>query len=161
MGLGDHDDIGCIFEVDAYFPDELHDKLSDYPLAPEKLTIDESMVSPFQKERFPSHQKKTTTNLSSNLFKKQRYVVHYRNLKFYIEQGMVVTKIHRVLQFQQSCWLGEYIDFNTRMRTETKSDFGKDFFKLINNSVFGKTQENLRNRMKVEVTQLTLTLTRR
>ena len=127
MELGDGE-IGHIFEVDLVIPDHLHDKFNDYPLAPEKLIIDDSMWSPFQKDLFPVYKKKPTPKLSPNLYEKNKYVVHERNLKFYMEQGIEVKKIHRVLEFNQSNWLGKYIDFNTRMRTKASSDFGKDFF---------------------------------
>ena len=132
------------------YPSILHRSHNDYPLAPERLTIDESMLSTFQ-QQFPSQQKKTSTKLAPNLYDKFNYVVHYRNLKFYLQQGLVIKKIHRVLSFKQSSWLKKYIDFNTGMRSKATSDFEKDFFKLMNNSVFGKTQENLRNRVNVEV----------
>ena len=132
------------------YPHRLHKLHSDYPLAPEKLDIEEFMLSSFQ-QQFPKHQKKKSTKLAPNLHDENNYVVHYRNLKFYLEQGLVIKKIHRVLSFKQSSWLKQYIDFNTRMRSRSTSDFEKDFYKLMNNSVFGKTQENLRNRVNVEV----------
>ena len=132
------------------YPHRLHHLHSDYPLAPEKLDIEESMLSDFQ-QQFPDHQKKKSIKLAPNLRDKSNYVVHYRNLKFYLEQGLVIKKIHRVLSFKQSPWLKQYIDFNTQMRSLSTSDFEKDFYKLMNNSVFGKTQENLRNRVNVEV----------
>ena len=132
------------------YPPSLHDLHNDYPLAPESLTIDESMLSPFQ-QQFPSQQKKSSKKLTPNLRDKSNYVLHYRNLKFYMQQGLIVKKVHRVLTFNQSPWLKTYINFNTQMRTNSSSDFEKDFYKLMNNSVFGKTQENLRNRVNVEV----------
>ena len=88
---------------------------------------------------------------TANLRDKDKYVVHYRNLKLYLQLGLVVTKVHRVLTFRQSAWLKTYIDFNTRQRSLAGYSFLTYFFKLMNNSVFGKTQENLRNRVSVEL----------
>ena len=133
------------------YPRWLHDLHNSYPLAAEHLTIDESMLSPFQTEQFPSHQKKPSRKLAPNLRDKTTYAVHYRNLKFYLKQGLAITKIHRVLAFEQKPWLKKYIDFNTDMRKQSTSLLAKDFYMLLNNSAFGKTQENLRNRVNVEV----------
>ena len=116
--LDDEVNTGYILEVDMKYPQRLHNLHNSYPLAPECLTIDESMLSPFQTEQFPSHQKKPSTKLAPNLRDKTNYIVHYRNLKFYLEQGMVITKVHRVLAFDQSPWLKQYIDFNTEMRKQ-------------------------------------------
>ena len=74
-----------IFEVDCIYPGELHAAHSDYPLAPERLTTDETMLSPFQQQHFPSAHKKPQVKLTPNLRNKSRYAVHYRNLKFYLE----------------------------------------------------------------------------
>ena len=152
LNLPDDADDGYIFEVDLKYSKELHEAHNDYPMAVERLTIDQSMLSPFQKSRFPpSLIKDGQSKLTPNLRDKERYVVHYRNLKFYIQHGLIVTKIHRILCFKQSPWLKKYIDYNTRCRTNGKSSFEKDFYKLMNNAVYGKTNENLRNRVNVEV----------
>ena len=110
-----------------------HDK---YPLASESLVIDREIYSPTQQSVFPEsipHRK-----LTPNLRDKTRYVVHYRNLKLYVQLGLVFTKVHRVLTFKQSPWLKAYIDFNTHHRSLSDNGFLRDFFILMNNSVFGK-----------------------
>ena len=93
----------------------------------------------------------TVPKLVPNFQDKTNYVVHYRNLKQYLALGMKLTKIHRILVFQQSPWLKTYIDFNTEKRKHAANDFEKDFHKLMNNSVFGKTMENLRKRVNVKL----------
>ena len=87
--------------------------------------------------------------LVPNLEPQKNYVLYYKNLKQYLNLGSKVTKVHRDLEFNQSPWLKIYIDFNTQKLTAAESSFEKDFFKLMNNSVFGKAIENLRKSVNV------------
>jgi hypothetical protein len=93
---------------------------------------------------------KPTMKLLGTLTDKTKYLVHSRMLKFYIEQGIVVTKVHRVAEFQQRQWLKPYIDGNTRKRAACgKNKFLRDLYKLLNNSMFGKTMERVREHQDV------------
>ena len=82
---------------------------------------------------------------------KTKYVLHYRNFQLYISLGMRLTKIHRILRFDQQPWMASFIKMNTELRKQATCDFEKDLFKLMNNSFFGKTMENLRKRVDVKL----------
>ena len=144
---------GLILEVDLEYPEKLHDLHNDYPLAPEKLEVAKDMLSPYCKKIADKYEISIglVQKLIPTLSKKEKYVLHYRNLQLYLDLGLKVTKVHRVLEFNQSPWLKQYIDFNTEKRTNAKNAFEKDFFKLMNNSVFGKTMENIRKRVDVRL----------
>ena len=144
---------GFILEVDLEYPNELHDLHNDYPLAPEKVKVTENMLSDYCKSIADKYSISTglVHKLIPTLGKKEKYVLHYRNLQLYIDLGLKVTKVHRVLEFDQSPWLKQYIDYNTEKRKNAKNDFEKDFFKLMNNSVFGKTMENITKRVDVRL----------
>jgi hypothetical protein len=144
---------GYVLEVDLEYPKELHDAHNDYPLAPEQMTIKKSMLSEFttKLKEFLGNKTADSKMLVGNLYNKKNYVVHYETLRLYTSLGMKITKVHRVLQFDQKPWLKEYIDFNTNKRKEAKNSFEKDFFKLMNNSCYGKTMENVRKHIKVEI----------
>ena len=128
---------GMVLEVDMEYPGELHDLHNGYPLR--------DIAKKFKLTVGCVH--KLVTSLGS----KKKYVVHIRNLKLYTDLGMKLTKIHRAVTFKQSCWLKDYIDFNTKMRSASKNNFEKNFFKLMNNSIYGKTMENLRKRVDIKL----------
>ena len=142
-----------ILEVDLEYPEELHDLHNDYPLAPEKVKVTKDMLSEYCQNIVEKYHISAglVSKLIPTLGKKEKYVLHYRNLQLYIDLGLKVTKVHRVLKFNQSPWLKQYIDFNTEKRKNAKNAFEKDFFKLINDSVFGKTMENIRKRVDVRL----------
>lgn len=143
------DDRGYIFEVDLKYPKKLHQDHNDYPLAPEKMPATSEMLSPYQTDMIKNLQLNNVEcdKLIPNLNNKTKYVIHYRLLKLYLQLGLKITKVHRVISFKHKDWMKEYIDYNTSQRTKAKNDFEKDFYKLMNNSVFGKTMENVRNRI--------------
>ena len=136
---------GLILEVELEYPKELHDIHNDYPLAPEKTKVIKNMLSNYCQEISDKYNISTglVHKLIPTLNRKEKYVLHYRNLQLYTDLGLKLTKIHRALQFNQCPWLKQYIDFNTEKRTNFKNAFEKDFFKLMNNSVFRKTMENI------------------
>ena len=144
---------GWILEVDLEYPAELHEQHNSYPLAPEKKVEKKECMSDYQKrlmkelELKPPDSKKLLLTLEN----KSNYVVHYRNLQFYLKQGMKLKRVHRVLEFEQECWMEPYIRMNTEFRKKSKSDFEKNFYKLMNNSVFGKTMENVRKHVEIEL----------
>ena len=144
LALKDETDIGFMFEVDLHYPEELHDLHNGYALAPINMQIKNNHLNEWQKE---DRKESKITKLCTSFEDKQKYGVNYRLLKLYIQLGVVVKKIHRVLQFKQSPYMKSYIMKNTNERTQAKNDFEKDFYKLMNNSVYGKTMENVRGRI--------------
>ena len=142
-----------ILEVDLEYPKELHELHNDYPLAAEKMKVTKEMLSPYCKniqEQFGISIGQVA-KLIPTLSSKKNYVLHYRNLQLYLSLGLQLKKVHKVLKFDQSPWLAQYINFNTKKRINAKNAFEKDFFKLLNNSVFGKTMENIRKRVDVRL----------
>ena len=132
----------------------LHDLHNDYPLAPEKIKLTKDMLSSYCESIRKEYKISIgqVHKLIPTLNKKEKCVLHCRNLQQYTDLGLKVEKlVHRVLEFNQSLWLKQYIDFNTQKGTQAKHSFEKDFFKLMNNSVFGKTMENLRKRVDVKL----------
>ncbi|XP_033729418.1 uncharacterized protein LOC117318555 [Pecten maximus] len=126
MGILDDSQEGYILEVDLYYPSELHDLHNDYPLAPERIQATADMLSPFASKLLEDlGLKGTSTEKLIPLNPKTKYLLHYRNLKQYLSLGMKLTKVHRVLSFQQSPWLKTYIDFPDEQGTFYQSELQK------------------------------------
>ena len=142
---------GLILEVDLEYPQELHDMHN--PVCPEKVKVSNDMLSGYCKKIAEKY--KISIGLVSKLIPtlrdKKEYVLHFRNLQLYLDISLKIKKVHRVLEFNESPWLKQYIDFNTEKRKNAKNSFEKDFFKLMNNSVFGKTMGNLQKRVDVRL----------
>ena len=144
---------GLILEVNLEYPQELQNIHNDYPVAPEKVKVSKNMLSAYCKKIAEKYNISIglVSKLIPTLRDKKEYVLHYRNLQLYLDLSLKIKKVHRVLKFDQSPWLKQYIGFNTEKWKHAKNSFEKDFFKLMNNSVFGKTMENLHKRVDVRL----------
>ena len=114
------------------------------------------MLSPFCLEIKNKYDIKSgdINKLVPNLMSRKNYVVHYRNLKYYLSQGLILKKVHRILEFKQSAWMKPYIDFNTQKRKEAINKADKNQLKLLDNAVYGKTMENMRKRIKIRIIKM-------
>ena len=146
---------GYILDVDLEYPPDLHDLHNDLPLAPENRAVSNDELSRYslglQQSIGVKRGAKPENKLIPNLHDKSRYIVHYENLKQYLALGMRLRHIHRGISFHQSCWLEPYITLNTERRKAAKNAFEQDFYKYLNNSIFGKTMENVRGRVNLEL----------
>ena len=118
----ENSDVGYFLEVDIEYIKQLWSLHKDLPFLPERKKLE----------------------LVCSIEDKQKYVIHIRTLKQTLNHGLVLTDVHRVIKFNQEEQLKPYIDMNTELRTDAKNEFEKYFFKLMNNTVFGKTMENVR-----------------
>ena len=124
---------GYVLEVDVSYPKDLHDSHNDLPFMCERMEIN------------------GVQKLVPNLRDKKSYVIHIQALNQALQHGLKLDRIHRAIEFDQSPWLKTHIDFNTQLRKAATNDFEKDFFKLMNNSVFGKTMENIRKHRNIKL----------
>ena len=115
-----------LLEVDMSYPDNLHNLHNNLPVMCKKMKIN------------------GVQKLVPKLFHKKKFVIHIADLEQVLKHGLVLQLIHHVIEFDQNAWLVPYIEFNTQLQTRAKNNFKKDFFKLMNNSVFGKMMENIR-----------------
>jgi hypothetical protein len=145
MEKSDNDYTGYVLEVDLEYPQELHNEHNDLPLCPENLFVGESG---------------SDKKLMATLHNKERYKVHYTYLKHALAQGLQLKKIHRGVKFYQRPWLKAYIDKNTRLRQQATDKFTQDLHKLLNNAVFGKSMENVRNHRDIKLMDTEATITK-
>ena len=129
----ENSDKGYFLEIDIHYLKKLFDLHKDLPFLPERKKVNK------------------VEKLICNIEDKEKYVMHIKVLKQALNHGLVLKKVHRVIQFNQKDWLKPYIDMNTKLRKEAKNDFEKDFFKIMNNSVFGKTMENVRKHRDIKL----------
>ena len=131
--LATRTDKGYLLEVDVSYPKELHNSHNDLPFMCEKREIN------------------GVEKLAPNLRDKKNYIIHIQALNQVLQHGLRLDRIHRVIEFDQSPWLKTHIDFNTQLRMAATNAFEKDFFKLMNNSVFGKMMENIRKHRNIKL----------
>ena len=131
------------------YPDNIKKKTKNFPFIPVNKKINPDKFNDYLKEIKPDTNTQTKI-LICDWSDKKNYLVHYRTLKFYLRHGMIVDKVHNVISFKQSRWLEKYINFITEKRNQAVKDFEKDFYKLLNNAFYGKTMENVPNRLKIK-----------
>ena len=125
-GYNENSDRGCFLEMDVVYMNNLFNSHKDLPYLPERKKLGK------------------IEKLIWGIEDKEKYVVHIRTLKQALKHELILKQVHKVIQFNQKAWLKPYINMKTKLRKEAKNEFEEDFFKLMNNSVFGKTMENVR-----------------
>ena len=143
-----------IYEVDIEIPKELHDKFKDYPLVPEIKSIPENNLSKYQNylnNKLNIKYNEKDKKLILDLLPKKNYKIYYKNLEYYMKLGVKITKVHKILTFNEKPFSKNYIDLNTNLRLKAKNDLEKDLFKLMNNAIFGKSMENVLNRSNIKL----------
>ena len=128
-----HSDMGYIFYVDIIYPKELYELHKDLPFLPDRMDVNK------------------VNKLIASVHDKNNYVIHIYALKQALNHGLILKKVHAVISFNHVAWLKPYIVLNTKLRTQAKNDFEKDYFKLKNNCAFGKTMENIRKHRDIKL----------
>lgn len=147
---------GYFVECDLFVPPHLHAKFSAMPLAPEKYEIHEDEMSLYSRECHKiigggnGRQKYSSEKLCGTLHRKENYLSHYVNLRHYLEQGLILEKVHRVIAFKQAPFLRDYITLMTEKRKQAKTEFEKSLIKICINSIYGKCIQGLRDYMTVK-----------
>src|SRR5437764_4677669 len=148
---------GYFLNIKSHFPLKTHDYLRDLPPTVENVAVEKDWLSPYNEElvnNLDGGRFSKTEKLVPHLGPRKDYIIHYLELQYYVKLGMVVDKVSEILSFDQTNWLAPYIAFNTEKRQGAKNAFEKDFFKLMNNSVYGKTMENVRKYQDVKLMKM-------
>ena len=159
LKLEDEAEYGYLFEVDLNYPSEIHAATADFPLAPEGAYIEADMFSPFMKSMYDDMCVARGCNkkyvpyrkLLLTQYEKQYYVCHYSILKFYLTMGMRLVRVRSAIRFRQKRFVEPYINYNSTRRAAARNAFEKDYYKLKNNSFFGKTMEDVRHRINYKL----------
>ncbi|XP_064464359.1 uncharacterized protein LOC135375618 [Ornithodoros turicata] len=153
--LPDDAPMGYFLEVDLAYDKEIHQRHRDLPVAPEKMSVPYDLLSEYQKElmkKFHLPEKATDAKLLLTLFDKERYFLHYRNLQLYMHLGLRLTKVHRVLKFNQKPFLRSYVDFNHDLRKRATNAFESSQAKIAINSVYGRSCMQVRKFVNCRLT---------
>ena len=129
----ENSDVGYFLQTDLEYPKELHDLHSYLLFLPEEMEINKYY------------------KLVCALYDKKGYVVHIRNIKQALNHGLKLKKVHKAIAFYQEEWLKLYVDMNTELRKEAENDFEKDFYKLMNDAVFGRSIMNIRRHRDIKL----------
>ena len=156
---------GYALRVNFEYPDHLHDVFKEFPPCPENMIPNHEQFSQHQTELSKklgviSKTGKYNGNnkLVPHLMEHKDYVIQHRNWQFIESLGVKITEVKEIVEFDQKDWMAPYIEFNTEQRKHATNDFEKNLFKLMNNSVFGKTMEQVKNRMKLHITLMNIML---
>ena len=144
-------EIGFILEVDLEYPRDLHDKHFDFPVGPVNQDINFNQLSPYAKaclQNLRNVESYSAKKLIASFETKRNYVIHFANLKYYLELGLKLLKIHSGFSFRQKKCFESYVKYCTEKRKNSVSRFQGSTYKTLSNSLFGKTMESKRDRLK-------------
>jgi hypothetical protein len=151
--MGEH---GYFVEVTLEYPQDIWEKTESFPLCPENRTISFDMLSPYQKTVLKQIYNKSSykeKKLTTTFFDREKIILHALNLKLYLQLGMKIKEIYRVIKFEQKPFMKKWVDFCTEKRSKATNEFTKNFWKLLVNSVYGKTIESIVNRKQVKISR--------
>ena len=149
LNTPDDSDIGFFIEVDLTYTDNIKEKTKFFRIAPVNKKKNPDNFSDCMKTIKPDTYTQSK-KLICDGFDKENYLIHYRMLNFFIRHGMIIDEVDEIISFKQSNWLEKNINFSTQKKTQAVNEFERDFYKLLNNAFYGKTMENVRNRLKIE-----------